>query len=136
MATKSKKSSSAASSTTIEVSSTPATPSTPVRPVSPARLSRIQERTELQNLNDRLASYIDKVRNLETENSKLKVQIQKSYESREIHSIKKLYESELGDTRNSLDAIAKEKAQLELVLSRTQEELKSAENKFVLLKLN
>lgn len=129
MATKSKKSSSAASSTTIEVTSTPVTPSTPSRPVSPARLSRIQERNELQHLNDRLAGYIERVRQLETENSKLKVQIQKSYESREIVSIKKLYESELGDTRNSLDVIAKEKAQLELLLSRTQEDLKTLEAK-------
>ena len=137
MASKSKKSS-AATSTTIELVSTPqssqqSTPSsqasTPSRPVSPARLSRIQERAELQNLNDRLAAYIDRNRQLETENGRLKVQVQKTVETREIHSIKKLYEAELGDTRSSLDAIAKEKAQTELLLSRAQEDLKKLEAK-------
>ena len=43
--------------------------------MSPARMSRIQERTELQHLNDRLAAYIDRNRQLETENSRLKVQV-------------------------------------------------------------
>jgi len=137
MATKSKKQSAAAtssaSSTTIELVSTPqqSTPSTPSRSMSPTRLSRLQERAELQNLNDRLAAYIDRNRQLETENSRLKVQVQKSIESREIHSIKKLYESELGDTRNSLDTIAREKAAAELQLSRAQEDLKKAETRFV-----
>lgn len=102
---------------------------TPTRPVSPGRLSRIQEKTELQNLNDRLAAYIERVRSLETENSKLRVQIQKSNESREVHRIKTVYEVELHDTRKTLDSIAKEKAQLELELSRLREELKVAEAK-------
>ncbi|XP_046912615.2 lamin Dm0 [Dermatophagoides farinae] len=102
---------------------------TPTRPVSPGRLSRIQEKNELQSLNDRLAAYIERVRSLETENSKLRIQIQKSMESREIHTIKTMYEVELHDTRQTLDSIAKEKAQLELELSRLREELKVAEAK-------
>lgn len=38
---------------------------------SPTRHSRIAEKVELQNLNDRLACYIDRVRYLENENSRL-----------------------------------------------------------------
>ncbi|KAH9415484.1 hypothetical protein DERP_010340 [Dermatophagoides pteronyssinus] len=121
------------SSTTTASSTRAGTPlrrsQTPTRPVSPGRLSRIQEKTELQNLNDRLAAYIERVRSLETENSKLRIQIQKSMESREIHTIKTMYEGELHDTRQTLDSIAKEKAQLELELSRLREELKVAEAK-------
>lgn len=121
------------SSTTTASSTRAGTPlrrsQTPTRPVSPGRLSRIQEKTELQNLNDRLAAYIERVRSLETENSKLRIQIQKSMESREIHTIKTMYEGELHDTRQTLDSIAKEKAQLELELSRLREELKIAEAK-------
>src|SRR5699024_5025604 len=113
MASKSKKSASHPPlTTTIEPVSTPSSstssrPATPSRPVSPTRLSRIQERTELQHLNDRLATYIERVRNLESENSKLRVQVQKSLESREVNSIKKLYDAELGDTRATLDGVAK-----------------------------
>lgn len=42
---------------------------------SPTRHSRIAEKVELQNLNDRLACYIDRVRFLETENSRLSLEV-------------------------------------------------------------
>lgn len=111
-------------------SQTPQRSQTPTRPLSPGRLSRIQEKNELQNLNDRLAAYIDRVRSLESENSKLKIQLRKDMESREVHTVKSMYEIELSDTRQTLDSIAKEKAQLELELSRLREELKVAEAKY------
>ncbi|XP_052831984.1 lamin-B1 isoform X1 [Octopus bimaculoides] len=86
------------------------------RAPSPARLSRIQEKEELQSLNDRLANYIDRVRQLETENSRLMVQVRSSEEtvSREVTNIKSLYESELNDARKLLDEMAKEKARLQI----------------------
>lgn len=135
MATKSKKSA-ATPTTSIEVtgstpsrSQTPRRSQTPTKPVSPGRMSRIQEKAELQNLNDRLVAYIERVRSLENENSKLRVQIQKSMESREINTVKAMYQVELQDTRSTLDSIAKEKASLELELSRLREDLKIAEAK-------
>lgn len=42
---------------------------------SPTRHSRIAEKVELQSLNDRLACYIDRVRFLETENSRLSYEV-------------------------------------------------------------
>ena len=45
------------------------------RPPSPASISRIQEKDELAGLNDRLAQYIDRVRQLETENARLSTQV-------------------------------------------------------------
>lgn len=144
MATKSKRSAAQAATekitTTITESSSSSVTSTPVssssgaqsstpreRPVSPARMSRIDERFELQNLNDRLASYIERVRNLENENSTLKSQ--KTVESKEIRTIKKMYQEELKDARGSLDQVAKEKAQLVLLINRTQDDYKALEKK-------
>lgn len=43
--------------------------------ISPTRHSRIAEKVELQNLNDRLACYIDRVRYLENENSRLTIEV-------------------------------------------------------------
>lgn len=90
------------------------------RSPSPARLTRIQEKEQLQNLNDRLAAYIDKVRFLETENSRLQVQVRSTEETvtREVTNIKTLYESELAEARKHLDDLAKEKAQLQLEASK------------------
>lgn len=94
------------------------------RAPSPARISRTQEKEELSHLNDRLANYIDKVRFLESENSRLMVQVKQSEETvtREVTSIKSLYESELSDARRLLDETAKDKARLQLEASKYKEE--------------
>ncbi|XP_055937614.1 lamin Dm0-like [Argiope bruennichi] len=87
-------------------------------PLSPARLTRLEEKKQLQNLNDRLAVYIDRVRYLEGENNRLSSQVttvEEKYE-REVRSTKEFYESEINNLRSSLDNIAAEKAQLVLEL--------------------
>lgn len=94
-------------------------------PLSPTRLTRLQEKLELQNLNDRLAAYIDRVRYLETENSRLSLQVQTTQETitREVTSIKSMYEQELSDARKVLDETAKEKAKLQIESNKWKTEL-------------
>ncbi|KAG7476482.1 hypothetical protein MATL_G00083410 [Megalops atlanticus] len=93
-------------------------------PLSPTRISRLQEKEELSNLNDRLAIYIDKVRSLESENSVLHLQISEKEEvrSRELTGLKSLYETELADTRRTLDDTAKERARLQIELGKLKTE--------------
>ncbi|KAJ8338665.1 hypothetical protein SKAU_G00354510 [Synaphobranchus kaupii] len=93
-------------------------------PLSPTRISRLQEKEELSHLNDRLATYIDKVRSLESENSVLHLQISEKEEvrSREVTGLKSLYETELADTRRSLDDTAKERARLQIELGKLRTE--------------
>lgn len=92
-------------------------------PLSPARMSRMQEKLELQNLNDRLATYIDRVRFLESENNRLSLQVHSSQETvtREVNNIKTMYQNELKDARQTLDETAKEKAQLQIELSNLKQ---------------
>ncbi|XP_018427062.1 PREDICTED: lamin [Nanorana parkeri] len=93
-------------------------------PLSPTRITRLQEKEDLQELNDRLAVYIDKVRSLESENAGLRLRMTESEEvvSREVTGIKSAYETELGDARKTLDAVAKERARLQLELGKIREE--------------
>lgn len=93
-------------------------------PLSPTRHSRLVEKVELQNLNDRLACYIDRVRNLENENARLTIQVQSNQETvtREVSNIKQMYEGELAETRKLLDETAREKAKLEIDTKRLWEE--------------
>lgn len=120
MATKSKRS---GASTPAPSTSTPGQSQT-ASPLSPTRHSRLVEKVELQNLNDRLAVYIDRVRHLEQENARLSVQVQTTQETvtREVTNIKAMYEHELSDARKLLDETAREKAKLEIDTKRLWEE--------------
>ncbi|CAI5636817.1 unnamed protein product [Oreochromis niloticus] len=97
-------------------------------PLSPTRISRLQEKQELQHLNDRLAVYIDRVRALELENDRLMVKVSEKEEvtTREVTGLKSLYEAELADARRVLDETAKERARLQIDLGKAQSDLEEA----------
>lgn len=101
-------------------------------PLSPARITRLQEKEDLSNLNDRLAVYIDKVRSLEIENASLRMRITESEStvSRDLSGIKAAYEAELADARTTLDQVAKERARLQLELSKLREEHKELKARY------
>ncbi|KAH8269285.1 hypothetical protein KR018_001308 [Drosophila ironensis] len=93
-------------------------------PLSPTRHSRVAEKVELQNLNDRLATYIDRVRNLETENSRLSIEVQTTRDTvtRETSNMKSMFENELGETRRLLDEQARDRARAEIENKRLWEQ--------------
>ncbi|XP_039368669.1 prelamin-A/C-like [Mauremys reevesii] len=95
-------------------------------PLPPTRITLLQEKEDLQELNDRLAVYIDRVCSLASENAGLWLRITESEEvvSREVSGIKSAYELELADARKTLDSVAKERARLQLELSKVREEFK------------
>ncbi|XP_040273760.1 lamin-B2 [Bufo bufo] len=94
-------------------------------PLSPTRITRLQEKEELQHLNDRLAMYIDRVRSLELENDRLMLKVSEKEEvtTREVSGIKLLYETELADARKVLDETARDKARLQIELGKYRSDL-------------
>ncbi|KAM9410737.1 lamin L3 [Pholidichthys leucotaenia] len=91
---------------------------------SPTGLSRVQEKDEMRSLNDRLANYIQRVQELEGERSFMLAQLEEKDESksREMGTVRRLYEQELADVRSSLDGLAAERARLQLELKDLAEE--------------
>uniref|UniRef100_A0A674P1Z8 Lamin B2 n=1 Tax=Takifugu rubripes TaxID=31033 RepID=A0A674P1Z8_TAKRU len=92
-------------------------------PLSPTRITRLQEKHDLQHLNDRLAVYIDRVRSLELENDRLMVKVSEKEEvtTREVSGLKALYEAELADARRVLDETAKDRAKLQIDLGKVDD---------------
>ncbi|NWQ82090.1 LAML3 protein, partial [Columbina picui] len=92
--------------------------------LSPTRLSRLQEKEELQQLNDRLAAYIERVRALEADNSVLQQRLAEQEAScgRELGGLRLCYEAELADARRSLDEVALQRATLQVELGKLGEE--------------
>lgn len=84
--------------------------------INPTCQTRNQEKDDLRHLNDRLANYIQRVQELESERSSMLLQLEEKDESksREMSKVRRLYEEELADVRSSLDEVAGEKARLQI----------------------
>lgn len=84
----------------------------------------------MQSLNDRLAGYIERVRTLETENTRLQVQIHEVeiVERKEKENLSTRYEVKIDDLRKQLEYLTREKAKLQIEHDKATsgyEELKS-----------
>ncbi len=92
---------------------------------------RSNEKEQLQGLNDRFASYIDKVRFLEEQNKQLETEIQALKQhnlSQSLHS--DAYDRELQDLRCALEQLHKEKVQMLLDTDHMDEDLQRLRERY------
>jgi len=93
--------------------------------VTAVKSSREREKKDMQDLNERFASYIEKVRFLEAQNRRLADELEKlkSKWGKETTQIKAMYQAELDEARRCLDDADKEKARLEIRDASLEEQL-------------
>ncbi|VDM32472.1 unnamed protein product [Hydatigera taeniaeformis] len=101
------------------------------RSVSPLNISRNEEKEELAELNDRLASYIDYVRKLEMDKEHLKRKIKTYSEERlsKHDDARNTYEAEIASLRRLVDDLAKQKAVAEVEAEKHKDDAKTAQSK-------
>jgi len=85
--------------------------------------SRHKEKKDMQDLNERLANYIEKVRFLEAQNRRMADELEKlkGKWGKETEMIKAMYEAELAEARKLLDDAVREKSRLEIRLTSVEE---------------
>nr|CAA69027.1 IF protein [Lineus viridis] len=95
--------------------------------------NRKREKKDMQDLNERLASYIEKVRFLEAQNKKLGAELDelRAKWGKETAAVKAMYEAELAQERKLLDESEKERCRLELKVPVLQEEVDREKNRNV-----
>ena len=84
--------------------------------MSSMRSTREKEKRDMQDLNERFASYIEKVRFLEAQNKKLADELEKLKANwgKETSAVKTMFETELKEARRLLDDGERDRAKLEV----------------------
>uniref|UniRef100_A0A3Q3M318 Desmin b n=1 Tax=Labrus bergylta TaxID=56723 RepID=A0A3Q3M318_9LABR len=75
--------------------------------------TRTNEKAELQHLNDRFASYIEKVRFLEQQNQAMSVEVER-LRGREPTRIADLYEEEMNELRRQVEILTNQRSRIEV----------------------
>jgi intermediate filament protein if len=99
--------------------------------VTAVKSSREKEKKDMQDLNERFAGYIEKVRFLEAQNRRLADELEKlkARWGKETSQIKAMYQAELDEARRLLDDGEKEKARLEIRVASLEEQLQEMKQK-------
>ncbi|PAA90974.1 hypothetical protein BOX15_Mlig002432g3 [Macrostomum lignano] len=90
---------------------------------------REKEKKDMRELNERFASYIEKVRFLEAQNRKLSEELQKLRDSwgKETEKVRSLYETELAQLRKLLEDADQYKATMEVRVTTLEDQLNEME---------
>lgn len=93
--------------------------------VSTVKNSREREKKDMQELNERFANYIEKVRFLEAQNRKLASELETLRDKwgQETSAVKQMYESELAEARKLIDDLTREKTNMEIKNQSLQEQM-------------
>jgi intermediate filament protein if len=84
-----------------------------------------KEKKEMQNLNDRLGNYIDRVNGLEAQNRKLVAELEemRGRWGKDTWQIKEKYAGELTDARRTIDDAGRQRAEVEVQIARLQDDI-------------
>lgn len=92
------------------------------------RETRTNEKVEMMELNDRFASYIEKVRLLEQQNKALVLELKQARDQEPSHTAD-IYQEELRELRHRLEHLATAKARLEMERDNLAQDLGSLQQK-------
>jgi hypothetical protein len=94
--------------------------------------NRLNEKRQLCELNDRFAGYVERVRFLEAQNKKLAMELSilKGKWGQETKQIETMYKIELDEARNVLNDTSKSKANIQVKLTKTEEELEEIKRRY------
>jgi len=99
--------------------------------------TRNNEKAELQELNDRFASFIEKVRYLETQNGALQQELNQfkgQHQHGQPNRASELFQEEVRDLRRQLDATEKERDQYQLERENLAEDLGLLKQRYNMLR--